>query len=151
MERVGCELEREQNLSAPDKKVVEMVENALVSIKTNTNYYNALMEKVKNREDREVVRQMMLDGLRHEKMLAQIYRQIVGRESICVAEKREADEELTAEFKMNIFSEGEESECLRVLYSTFLNLEIRDMLQEIIWDKQNHTTKFSYLYAKYSV
>ena len=131
--------------NAADKKVLEMVVMAIEESRQNTKYYFSLMGKVTSMEDKEIIRQIYLDEIKHDKMFSDIYIKLSGKEFVSSIAERRCSPYLVKEFEKNIFAKLDSVEFYRQIYFMFLNLEIRDMLFEMITDEQSNATKFSYL------
>ena len=128
-----------------DKKVLEMIWMAAEEARRNTSYYVSLMEKVNAAEEKEIVRQIYLDEVKHDKMLCDIYKKSTGKELEFNVSAPRCSPYPAKEFQKNIFAKLEQVEFYRRIYFMMLNFEIRDMLFEIITDEQNNAVKFSYL------
>lgn len=139
-------------LSKPiiNKYILKLIEEAIADEQKDSDYYYRLSQVVEFPEDKEIIRKMHLDESKHEKIFKEIYAHLTGEEP---PEQeftpRTISDNLTDNFKEDIFGELEAVEFYRKLYTMFLNVEIRDWLYEIITDEQAHAQKNNYLYSKY--
>lgn len=147
---------RSQNISSQknstvpaDKKLLSMIEEAVCDERRDSYYYKELMNIVRNPKDREVIRSIYMDEIKHEKLLIEIYKMLTGRNIPDMdCEMIPPTLNIVNNYEKSIFGELEGMEFYRQLYFLFQNQEIRDMLFEIITDEQKHATKFNYLFSK---
>lgn len=129
--------------------LLDMIKESLKDEATDAEYYGNLLNKTPSTEDKEIIRQIRMDELKHYKLFNDIYRKLTGEYLNIPADNKKISNNLAEEFEKNIFSELEGAEFYRKLLFAFLDLEIRDILFEIITDEQAHSQKMNYLYCKY--
>jgi len=134
--------------NAVDKKVLDMLVMAIEEARQNSKYYLLLMEQSRFIEDKEILRQIHLDEVKHDKIFCEIHKKIAGEEAIVNVNEKPCSPYLAKEFEKNIFAKLDNVEFYRQIYFMFLDLEVRDMLFEVITDEQIHTTKLSYLLSR---
>lgn len=134
----------------PDKKILELILGAMEAAACNARYYKKLAGAMPSPEDVEAIRHMELDEKKHEKLFADIYYFLAGERPATQAVKdKELYPDAIIDFQHCMFDELKEVELNRIIYFSFLNMAMRDMLYEIMTDKQAHAIKFGYLFAKY--
>lgn len=132
-----------------NKYILEILKEAIKDEANDADYYWNLSNKMSSQEDKDILRKIRTDELKHNKMFKDIYYQITGERIDSNAESKKISNDVVSEIENSIFNELDTVEFYRKLMFAFLNLEIRDMLYEIITDEQAHAQKLNYLYAKY--
>lgn len=139
--------------SAPqkaDKKLLEMLSMGIEDSIQTAAFYKAMMNTIRIPNDVEIIRNAYLDELKHKKLLQEIYYIATGETAPDYCPQRVQLSNNTLEnIQKALFDSLETADFFRELYFSFLNLEIRDMLFEMLTDKQDHGTRFNYLFAKY--
>lgn len=143
-----------------DRKVVDMLNDAIRDEAKAAIFYRDLADRLRNPSDKETVRRIQMDELKHKKLLEDILYHVTGsRPGILSTESYEANKNYEQYHKNNFPAEQFEDHILnninsmefyRKLLFSFLNQDIRDMLFEIMIDKMAHSTKLGYLYSKYN-
>lgn len=130
--------------------LLDMIKEAIKDEANDADYYGNLLQEAPSTEDREILRQIRMDELKHYKLFNDIYRKITSEQLNDIqADSKNISNNLVEEFEKGIFDELEAVEFYRKLLFAFLDLEIRDILFEIITDEQAHSQKMNYLYCKY--
>lgn len=137
-----------------NKYVLEMIEEAIEDEREDAEEYKKFAEKFQDKEDKDIIRNIYMDELKHEKMMKDIYYQLTGEkyqdnDSSTQSAEAAAYENMSGELSKRIMAELDGAEFYRKLYYTFLTLEIRDILFEIMTDELIHAQKLNYLYSKY--
>ena len=133
-----------------EKKLAEMLMMAIEDEIHDREHYKRLIHKVSDRDDKEILRQISLDEQKHERIFTDIYTKVTGKKPHVTNKKEhEPSDNILSDFEKSIFDETEAVEFYRQIYFSFLDLETRDMLYEVITDEQNHAVKLTYLYSKY--
>ncbi|GHU56821.1 hypothetical protein AGMMS49975_20910 [Clostridia bacterium] len=126
-----------------------LVEQAISEKTDETAYMRLLSEKMKNKNDKEIVRGISADGEKHRLMFLKIYENISGERYGGGFSPTPPDDTILRSFEVNIFNLSSNVEFYRKIYNFVKDEEIRDILFEIITDELLNMQKFSYLYSKY--
>lgn len=136
----------------PDARVLELISNSYYEVKDYVDYLTKLLSAATDSSDREILKIIRLNEEKHAKLLYGIYKTIGSGEM----EKKESapgisldGRTIIEEYEKCIFYSLDAADHFRRIYFSFLNVEIRDKIYEIISDEENHGVKFTYLYAKY--
>lgn len=138
-----------KDIPVTDKYLLEMIEDAAADEIEAAEHYARLAEAAPNEADKNMLRGMHFDELKHYKMLLNMYKALTGHDMMEDKPELEASENFLYNIQECFFEELEDVEFYRTLLLAFLNLEIRDWLYEIITDEQNHAQKLNFLYSKY--
>lgn len=134
----------------PDKRLLEMITNAISDETISAGYYKKLMEIIQDSSDKEIVRGIYADENKHKKLLDDVYFLLTGGYSPTPTVEIPTPElSFTEDFAKSLLNELEDARFYRELYMAFENPEIKDVFFEIITDEQDHAAKFNYLYSKY--
>ncbi len=130
--------------------ILEMLVEAMTDEATDAEYYGQMIETVKYPEDKELIRSIKLNELKHLEIFQKIYSELSQQEPPKILVKaKPLSANATENFYKSILSELAGVEFYRKLYFMFLDLGFRDALFEVITDEQGHASKLNYLYAKY--
>lgn len=133
-----------------DKKLLDMIQIGISDSAQTAFFYKTMMSVLRIPNDIEIVRNAYLDELKHIKLLQEIYYITSGEKAPeYTTMPVSLSENLLENFQKAIFDSLEAADFYRELYFSFLNLEIRDMLFEILTDEQDHATRFNFLFSKY--
>lgn len=143
-----------------DQRLLELLGIAFQEAKESAVVFQQLMEMDALKKDQNILRNAYLDELKHQKLLREIYYQISGK-SLPTAEMKEKEKELILKknfpssnkleetLESILLDELENADFHRELLSFIPDSEVKDMLMEIIIDKQDHSIRIGYLYSKY--
>ncbi len=134
--------------SPADRKIIEMLIEALKDETMDYNYYGKLANLARTQEDKEIIKGVQMDEQKHFLLISDIYFKMTGEKPKVEAGVKPISRNLLREYEKSILSEINGMEFYRKLYFSFLNVQIRDMIFEILTDEQQHSTKFTYLFAK---
>ena len=130
-------------------KILAMIEEALGDELHDYEYYRQLHSLFDDANDKEIIRHISLDELKHKKMLEELYRKISGKDApVPNIQEVKISRNLLEEISKSIANEYEGSTFYRTLYFLFQNPEYRDIIFEIMNDELIHAGKLTYLYAK---
>lgn len=134
----------------PDKKLLDMIQMGISDSAQTASFYKTLMNVLRIPNDIEMVRNTYLDELKHVKLLQEIYYIASGEKAPeYTVTPVSLSENLLENLQKAIFDSLEAADFYRELYFSFLNLELRDMLFEILTDEQDHAIRFNFLFSKY--
>lgn len=134
----------------PDKKLLDMIQMGITDSAQTASFYKTLMNVLHIPNDIEMVRNTYLDELKHVKLLQEIYYIASGEKAPeYTVTPVSLSENILENFQKAIFDSLEAADFYRELYFSFLNLELRDMLFEILTDEQDHAARFNFLFSKY--
>jgi len=135
----------------PNPYIIEMVVDAVKAEDKDSAYYKKLSQMTPSEEDKDILYKIHLDEEKHKKMFEDIYYQLIGENINIKTDNYDIpSNNMISELAKKIIEELEAVEIYRVLLFSFLNLELRDMILEIITDEQAHTQKLNYLFSKYN-
>ncbi len=133
----------------PDEKLLDMLLEAIKDEMEDAEYCSNLCNLLTQKGDQEIVRHIRMDELKHAKLLQEIYFNLTGKKACPKINPERTSDNVALELEKSMFKVLSGIAFYRKIYFSFLNIEIRDMIYEILTDEQCHATKFSYLYAKY--
>ncbi len=131
-----------------DKKLVDLISEAIKGEMHDEAYYSKLMEKVDDEEAFEIIREIMLDEMKHKKMFTDVYVTLTGTQPDIQIDEVEVGNNVLKDYAERIMEELGGAEFYRKVYFAFLNDEIKDLALEALIDEQAHAAKLNYLYAK---
>jgi len=135
----------------PNPYIIEMLIDAIKGEDKDSNYYKKLSQMTPSEEDKDILYKIHLDEEKHKKMFENIYYQLIGENANIKADNYDIpSNNMVSELAKRMIEELETAEIYRVLLFSFLNLELRDMILEIIIDEQAHAQKLNYLFSKYN-
>lgn len=131
--------------------ILQMIEDSILDGNKDMNYYERLSQRIQDEDDKNTLRRIHLNKMKHKKMLMEIYNMLTSEEPNLEGkyEEREIGDNLLQEFENSIERELEGSESYRVLLSSFEDLPVRDMVHEMLIDEQNNAQRMNHLYSKY--
>lgn len=133
-----------------DDKILTMLDEAITDEMKGYEYYKRLQPMFDDTKDKETMRHISLDEMKHRKILEDLYQKISGTEAPTFkVDDISISRNLLVELAKSIMNEYDDSEFYRKLYFMLQNPEYRDMILEIMTDEQNHAGKLNYLYSKY--
>ncbi len=140
---------RSTQTARPDKKLLDMVITAIEDEEKDAAYYREFMNITRDAGEKEILRGLYADEVKHKKYLQDIYTFLTGKKAPEVTpEKKMPSLNIKKNYENAIFDELEAVDFYRQIFNAVLNLEIRDLMAEIIADEQNHAIKLNFLYAK---
>lgn len=128
--------------------VRELVLVAIVDGERDAEHCLALRSRLKEPVMKEILRQIRLDHLKHVEYLREIYEKMTGIEAVVEKASLLPAVALEEEWENGIFRALNQVEFLRQIAFSFADQETRDILLEIITDKQAHAIKLEHLYNK---
>lgn len=133
-----------------NRYILEMLKSALADEAADANYYDRLAKMMPCSEDSKLVHRIHHDENKHYNILKNIYYELTGEKINAVEfEEKEISPMLWQNFANSIVSELDGVELYRKLLFSFLNVEIRDWMTEIMTDEQAHAQIMNYLFSKY--
>ncbi len=137
------------NLTQSNKEILSMIEESLSGELHDHEYYRQLHALFDDANDKEIIRRLSLDELKHKKLLEELYKKISGKEpAIPKIEEIKISRNLLAELSKSINNEYMVSDFYKKLYLMLKEPQYRDIIFEIMMDENNHAGKLTYLYAK---
>lgn len=138
------------NQPVANRYILEMIKSALADEATDANYYDRLAKMITCPEDSKLVHKIHHDENKHYNILKNIYYELTGEKIGDVEfEEKELSPELWQNFANSIITELEGAEFYRKLLFSFLNVELRDWMTEMMTDEQAHAQIMNYLFSKY--
>lgn len=133
-----------------DTKVLTMMDEAITDEMKGYEYYKRLQTMFDDPKDKDTVRHMSLDEMKHRRMVEDLYKDITGKTAPTFkADDIRISRNLLVELANSIMNEYEDVEFYRRLLFMLKNPDYRDRLFEILTDEQSHAGKLNYLYSKY--
>ncbi len=126
-----------------------MILCAIEQENNDMRYYEKLSTCVKDEKDRECLRRIHLEDMKHFNMFSGLYTNLTGKEPIFEYDEIDIENPLAEEFLEGAEQKLENVELYRNIMMAFLDVGIRDMIFEIITDEQRHAQKLNQLYYKY--
>ncbi|MGE4215020.1 MAG: ferritin-like domain-containing protein [Anaerotignaceae bacterium] len=129
-----------------DERLLELLIIAMEYEVDQATKYNQMAEATTDEESKDMLRSMYLDENRHKVLLNEIYTQLSGSGAPeIVPEEITLSENFDSELKRNIVWEIEEAEFYRDLTLMLDEDYLKDILQSILNDEQNHAILNTYL------
>lgn len=133
-----------------DEKILSLIEEAIGDEFRDYEYYKRLQALFDEAKDKETIRHISLDEMKHKKMLEDLYFKLSGRKPpLPKIEDIKITKNLLVELAKSIANEFDGTEFYRKLYFLFKKPEYRDMMFELLNDEHIHAGKLTYLYSKY--
>lgn len=144
----------ENNIFKPgihaDNKTLALIAQAAENSKSNSYYYDKLIDYIPSEEDKAIMKKIRFDEIKCGRILGDIYFKLADQYPDTVIDRTQIIGNLITEFKNFARKKLDDVERYRNIYFLFSCLEIRDILFEIIIDSQNQALEFNYLHNKYS-
>ena len=129
-----------------DERLLELLIIAMEYEVDQATKYKQMAEATTDEESKDMLRSMYLDENRHKVLLNEIYTQLSGSGAPeIVPEEITLSENFDSELKRNIVWEIEEAEFYRDLTLMLDEDYLKDILQSILNDEQNHAILNTYL------
>ena len=154
---IGAKEKAEKKENSPDlstdRRLLELLQLAKQDAAQLERKYASLLQEDSLTEAAEILRTMETDTKKHQRILREIlftifsdtYEDILEEIAEKEAETKTA-EELLEEL---LLTEMDDIIFYRILLSVMDTDDLRELLFEVLTDKQNHTSALNYLYAKY--
>lgn len=142
-------MEQENSQEEFENYVLDMILQALEQENEDMMYYEKLSTLVQDEKDKEVLRRIHLDDMKHFNMLNELYKDLSGKEPVLEYEEIEIDDKLPEEFLDAAEQKLENVDLYRNIMKSFLDVGIRDMIFSILTDEQAHSQKLNQLYNKH--
>lgn len=130
-----------------DEGVLGMIQEMIQETKEGAGYYTKLLGMVEVK-DQKLMHDIRMDKWKQYKTLQELYYKVKGKKWEANAKEPKIMGNLAQEVEKSIFIELDTCFYLRRIYLSFMNLEFRDRLYDMICDSQENATKLTYLYAK---
>ncbi len=133
-----------------DDKLLALLEEVLGDELSDYEYYKRFQMLFDEPKDREIIRHISLDEMKHKKIIENIYTEISGKKPpIPKIEDIKITRNIPVELAKKIAGEYDGEELYRKIYFLLDKPEYRDMLFELLTDENIHAGKLTYLYSKY--
>jgi rubrerythrin len=157
MNRDAAPAVQKQNLGIHDKKLMEMIGTALMMSEDNAKVYKNLQSSLSSEDDMATARGITLDNVKHCRQLSDIMRSMTGNPSEPpktpapqMPDRSAAAITLPGFFEERFHKEFTGVELFRQIYFALIDLEFRDILYEIITDKQRHAACMLMMHSKHA-
>ncbi len=137
-----------------DEKLLNLLQIALQEAEDSAQTYQKFLNEKEMEKDFPILRTAYLDEIKHQNLIREIYYQIFHEHLSSdntdteVNHKGEYLHYLDSLENM-LLSELENMDFYRELFSLIPDNPVKDMLLEIIMDKQDHSVRLQHLYCKY--
>ncbi|NDO47335.1 ferritin-like domain-containing protein [Clostridium sp. MD294] len=137
-----------------DKRLLELLEIAQQETIESLSAFEALIKNEALQPDIETLRNAYLDEIKHLKLLQEILYNITGKPSSMQQPTQSTATETThqnvsSEIEKTLHQEMEQTDFFRELLIAIPETDLRDILFEIITDKQDHCIRLCFLFSKY--
>lgn len=152
---------RETNVSVTkndlkqDKRLLELLEIAQQETMQSLSTFDALIKNTALQQDVETLRNAYLDEVKHLKQLQEISYNISGKHITQPTQTEPTSateiniENVSSEIEKALHQEMEQTDFFRELLFAIPETDLRDILFEIITDKQDHCIRLCFLFSKY--
>ncbi len=142
-----------QDLSQ-DKRLLELLNIAKEEINQSIQSYNALMANGAMENDMELLRNAYLDEIKHLQQLQEILYILSGETAQAAQGENQSASTVvqsppSSAIEKTLLQEMEQTDFFRELFLCMPQTELRDILFEIITDKQDHCIRLCFLFTKY--
>lgn len=137
-----------------DKRLLQLLEIAQEETLESLSAFDALVKNPTLQQDVETLRNAYLDEIKHLQQLQEILYNISGKSSQVQPEIKQSNTEtntqtISSEIEKALFREMEQTDFFRELLLAIPQTDLRDILFEIITDKQDHCIRLCFLFSKY--
>ncbi len=134
-----------------DQRLLQLLEIAQQETQQSLSAFDALMQNKALQQDVEMLRNAYLDEVKHLKLLQEIWYNITGKSQSQPQPKstKTNSEAVRTEIEKTLLQEMEQTDFFRELLMLIPETELRDILYEIITDKQDHCIRLCFLFSKY--
>ena len=133
--------------SSGDKRLLELLELAIIEIVQEAGNYQSLMPMLPNTEDRNLLQRIYLDSIKDLRVLQDVIYQLGGKNTpLPKIPKVELKEPLENELRKSFLTALENSVFFRNIYFTLPQGELRDALMELFTDEQNQAMILQFLH-----
>ena len=129
------------------KKVLDLILKALRDEKADYEYHAKLVNLLTDEHEKEVVKAIQLDEQKHYMLLSDIYYELTGSTPIIETNVKHIGNCIISEFAKSILNKLERQDFYKKLLFALSGLA-RDIIFDIMSDKNRHAAKFIYLFAK---
>ncbi len=128
------------------QKALVLVKQAVEGEKEDELFYDYLISVAPTEEEKEIIRTIRDDEIKHNKMFRQIYKDFTGEE---ITSPQNIDFEKPASYidgiKKALFGELAAMERYRIIRAGLPTRYYRDMVFEILTDELKHASKYNYI------
>lgn len=128
-----------------DKKILHTIKYAMRGEKYGHHHYKHLMDLTNDSKVRSILKTMSLQEKKHYFILKEIYKELTDEDIEINLTYEKDDVSLLDSIDSLIVDNLDEFEFYRKLYFCILNIKIRDMLYEVMSDKQNYSIKLIHI------
>ena len=136
-----------------DKRLLELLEIAQQETIQSLSAFDALIKNEALQSDIETLRNAYLDEIKHLKLIQEILYKITGNSSstqqITPHTTETTSQNVSSEIEKTLHQEMEQTDFFRELLIAIPQTDLRDILFEIITDKQDHCIRLCFLFSKY--
>ena len=137
-----------------DKRLLELLEIAQQETMEALSAFDALIKNEALQPDIETLRNAYLDEIKHLKLLQEILYNIFGKSSSTQQTEqptttKTVSQNVASEIEKTLHQEMEQTDFFRELLVAIPETDLRDILFEIITDKQDHCIRLCFLFSKY--
>ncbi len=136
-----------------DQRLLQLLEIAQQETQQSLSAFDALMKNKALQQDIETLRNAYLDEVKHLKLLQEIWYNITGQsqsQAQPISKNSTANSEAVGtEIEKTLMQEMEQTDFFRELLMLISETDLRDILYEIITDKQDHCIRLCFLFSKY--
>jgi hypothetical protein len=137
-----------------DEKILSMLQIALQEAYDAADAYQRLLKEKSLQRDSHTIRTAYLDELKHQHLIQEIFYEIfqenlpMDKLELNIGKKNDYISYVDA-FEDFLHTELENIDFYRELFSLITDDIAKDMLLEIMMDKQDHAIRLQHLYCKY--
>lgn len=131
------------------KKVPQMIQKALAGETRDKIFYEYLINIAPDEQDKNIIKSIRDDEMRHFKLFRMIYQEITGCDPMPLdSEEFVKPENYLAGIEEAIIDEVTAAKNYRQIYVCLRGRKYRDILFSIITDELRHASLYNYLYTK---
>jgi len=132
------------------KEILELIKTSVASEKEDERFYDYLLAKTINKDDKKIIESIRNDERHHNQMLRKIYLELTGIALPKAPEVKEPELNLTYTqgLEQALMGELAAVEKYRKILFEMKDQERYNMIFEILTDELKHASKYNFLIAK---
>lgn len=147
MQRNQLQTQEIRKKASGDKKILELLELAMIQTAQVAGTYQSLIPMLQNTEDRTLLQKSYLESIKHLRLLQDVIYQLGGKNTpLPKIPKIDLKEPLEKELRKSFQTALEDSTFFRNLFFNLPQGELRDTLMELFTDKQKQAMELQFLW-----
>ena len=128
-----------------DKKIIEILMEAMITEEKHIDYYTKLIKMTNVGEEKNIMKSILADEIKHRKLLGSIYESILGKQGVTSPVDSYVGGDFSRACSTGALDKFESVELYKGLYLMVRPSGVRDVLFDILMDEQSHINKLLYI------